>query len=156
MFGGEFANVLMQQICNPFWKDVFKHYKKKYTKCLPESMHDFVSECIHYNIDITIKKRVVYIKDWFDAGTLYVNCLLDKNGSYLTFDRFEQLLPSVRSNILTYGGVISATRKCHVQTKGELIANYKAQERKMWLYIQKDNKCLKSLLVRSDALPVGV
>ena len=65
MFGGEFANVLMQQICNPFWKDVFKHYKKKYTKCLPESMHDFVSECIHYNIDITIKKRVVYIKDWF-------------------------------------------------------------------------------------------
>ena len=24
------------------------------------------------------------------------------------------------------------------------------------MYIQKDNKCLKSLLVRSDALPAGV
>ena len=63
LFGGEFANVPMQQICNPFWKDVLKHYKKLYTKCLPKNIHDFVSECRHYNINITINKRVVYIKD---------------------------------------------------------------------------------------------
>ena len=40
MLGGEFANVLMQQICNPLWKGVLKHYKKMYTKYLPESIHD--------------------------------------------------------------------------------------------------------------------
>ena len=71
----------MQQICNPFWKDGFKHYKKMYTNCLPESMHGFVSECIHYNININ--KRILYIKDWFDAGILYVHHLLDKDGSLL-------------------------------------------------------------------------
>ena len=27
-FGGEFANKLIQEIQNPFWKDVLKHYKK--------------------------------------------------------------------------------------------------------------------------------
>ena len=27
LFGGEFANVPMQRICNPFWKDVLKHYR---------------------------------------------------------------------------------------------------------------------------------
>ena len=43
-FCGEFANVPMQRICNPFWEDVLKRYKKLYTKCLPENIHDFVSE----------------------------------------------------------------------------------------------------------------
>ena len=60
---GEFENVPMQRIYNPLWKDVLKHYKKLYTKCLPKNIHDFVSECRHYNINITINKRVVYIKD---------------------------------------------------------------------------------------------
>ena len=29
--GGEFANIIMQRVKNPFWFDVFKNYKK----CLP-------------------------------------------------------------------------------------------------------------------------
>ena len=63
LFGGEFVNVPMRWICNPFRNDVLKHYKKLYTKWLPENIHDFVLECIHYNINITVNKRVVYIKD---------------------------------------------------------------------------------------------
>ncbi len=58
-------------------KEVFKHYKKMYTKCLLESIHNFVSECTRDNISITMNKRFVYIKDWFDAGILYVHNLLD-------------------------------------------------------------------------------
>ena len=74
LLGGEFANVPMQQICNPFWK-VFKHYKKSCTKCQAEGIHDFVSESIHYNINDTINQRVVYIKDWFVlAFNLYNTC----------------------------------------------------------------------------------
>ena len=97
LFGGEFANVPMQRICNPFWKDVLKHYKKLYTKCLPENIHDFVSECIHYNINITINKKVVYIKDWFEAGIIFVHHLMDNNGNYLTFKTFKQLFLNVRT-----------------------------------------------------------
>ena len=51
--------------------------------------------------------------------------------------------------------VISAIRTCHHRTRLELIANNKVQK-KVWMYIQKDDKCLKSLLVRSDALCAGV
>ena len=58
LFCGEFANVPMQRICNLFWEDVLKR-----TKCLPENIHDFVSECIRYDINMTVNKRVVYIKD---------------------------------------------------------------------------------------------
>ena len=79
----------MQRICNPFWKDVLKHYKKLYTKCLQEYIHDFVSECIHYNITITVNKRVVYINDWFDACIIFVQHLMYNNGNYLTFETFK-------------------------------------------------------------------
>ena len=33
--GGEFANIIMQRVKNPFWFDVFKHYKKISAKCTP-------------------------------------------------------------------------------------------------------------------------
>ena len=52
MLGGELLNVLTQQMCIPFRRDVFKHYKKCYTARLPESLHDFVSEYIHNNVNI--------------------------------------------------------------------------------------------------------
>ena len=105
---------------------------------------------------ITINKRVVYVKDWFDAGILHVHHLLDKDGSYLTFDKIKQLFRNVSSIVFTYGDVISAIGKCQFQTKVELMANYKVQETKVQMYIQKDNKCVNSLLVRSDALPADV
>ena len=55
MLGGELLNVLTQQMCIPFRRDVLKHYKKCYTARLPESIHDFVSECIQNNINILIQ-----------------------------------------------------------------------------------------------------
>ena len=73
----------MPRIYNPFWKDFLKHYKKLYNFFLPKHIYDFMSECLHYNISITItiNKRVVYIKDWFDAGIIFVHHLMDKNSN---------------------------------------------------------------------------
>jgi len=91
LLGCEFANVHMQQIYNPFWKDVQKHCKKRYTKCLPENDHHFVlSECIHYHISVTVNKNVVYIKDWFDAGIVFIHHVMyDNYDNYLTFEQFK-------------------------------------------------------------------
>ena len=122
-----------QQICNPFWKGVLKHYKKLHTKCLPENTHNFVSECIHGNVSITINKRVVYITDWFDAGIVFVHHLMDNKGNDLTFETFKQIFPNVRTIFFMY---IGAIKKYQHQTKVELVANYKVQEPKTWLYIQ--------------------
>jgi len=44
-------------------EDVFKHKKhlkiKKYGKCIPATLGDFVSECVHYNVNICRGKRVI-------------------------------------------------------------------------------------------------
>ena len=44
---------------------------------------------------MTINKRFVYTKDWFDAGIIFVHHLLDNNGNYLTFETFKQLFRNV-------------------------------------------------------------
>ena len=49
--GGDCANVFMQRIHNPFWRDALKHYNKFNLKCMPEDVHEFMSECLHYNIN---------------------------------------------------------------------------------------------------------
>ena len=66
--GGEFANIIMQRVKNPFWFDVFKHYKNISAKCTPVTIDDFVSECLHYNVNIYRGKRVVCIRNWMDCG----------------------------------------------------------------------------------------
>ena len=50
--GGEYPD-MMQQIKNAFWEDVLKHFKKLCTNCTPPSVDEFMSEDIHYNINIT-------------------------------------------------------------------------------------------------------
>ena len=55
--GGEYANVLMQRVKNPFWADVFRHYKSFCASCAPKSFSEFVNECLHYNVNITVDKK---------------------------------------------------------------------------------------------------
>ena len=53
--GGKFANIIMQRVFFflTFWFDVFKHYKKKSSaKCTAVTFDDFMSECLHYNVNI--------------------------------------------------------------------------------------------------------
>ena len=83
-FGGECANVLMQKIHNPFWKDVLKHYKNLYTKCEPKNQNEFMSECLFYNIKIIRDKRVVYVNEWFNEGIFSIHHLTNAEGNYLT------------------------------------------------------------------------
>ena len=72
MFGREFSNAVMQRINNLCWRNVSGHYKILYTKCSPTNVNEFMSECLHCNVNIKRGKRVVYVKDWFDAGNLFV------------------------------------------------------------------------------------
>ena len=66
--GGEFANIIMQLLKTLFWFDVFKHYKKISAKCTSVTFDDFVSECLHYNVNMCRGKRVVCIRNWMDCG----------------------------------------------------------------------------------------
>ena len=122
--GGDYANVLMQRIHNPFWRDVLKHYKKLNFKCMPEGVHKFMSECLHYNVNITRDKRVVYVKEWVDAGLLTLRQLVNLDGKYLTFAQFKQQFPMItRTNFLVYEGIINSIKQFQRKRKIEGLGN---------------------------------
>jgi exonuclease III len=107
--GGEFANILMQRVPNPYWFDVFKHYKKFYDKINPTSFKDFLSECLHYNAHICQDKRVFYKKNWIDNGVVFVGQLFGPN-SFLTYNEFVKKYPNVLTNFLIYEGLIRSIK----------------------------------------------
>ena len=59
-FGGEYTNVLMQRIQNPFFRNVLKHFKTFLANYCPTDVDEFVSECIYYKTNITREKRVFF------------------------------------------------------------------------------------------------
>ena len=64
--GGEFANIIMQRVKDPFWEDVFKHYKKLCGKCMPVTFDDFASECVHYNVNICRGEIIIFLYQEMD------------------------------------------------------------------------------------------
>ena len=82
--GGEHAHVEMQRINNHFWRDVLTHFKKLCSKYVPDNIHDFISECIHYNINIIRDKKTAYIKEWVEADLLFIRQFVNLNGQFMT------------------------------------------------------------------------
>ena len=82
----------MQRVKNTFWFDVFKHYKKISAKCTPVTFDDFVSECLHYNVNICRGKRVVCFRNWMDCGIVSLGHLVGPHG-YLSYNEFKAKFP---------------------------------------------------------------
>jgi hypothetical protein len=76
-FGAEYVHVCLRNCHNSFWRDVLKHYKKLCSKCCPENLTDFMSECIHYNENILRDGKVVNVKEWVSGDVLFVHQLFN-------------------------------------------------------------------------------
>ena len=80
-----------------------KHYKKISAKCPPVTFDHFVSECLHYNVNIWRGKRVVCISNWMDCGIVSLGHLVGPHG-YLSYNEFKAKFPNVRTDFLFMKG----------------------------------------------------
>ena len=151
--GGEFANIIMQRVKNPFWFDVFKHYKKISAKCTPVTFDDFVSECLHYNVNICRGKRVVCIRNWMDCGIVSLGHLVGPHG-YLSYNEFKAKFPNVRTDFLLYEGILTAV-KCYQRRLGLAVKeNFVIGDAFVWRFLYKSSvKDIYSCLVRTSETP---
>ena len=151
--GGEFANIIIQRVKNPFWFDVFKHYKKISAKCTPVTFDDFVSECLHYNVNICRGKRVVCIRNWMDCGIVSLGHLVGPHG-YLSYNEFKAKVPNVRTDSLLYEGILTAV-KCYQRRLGLAVKeNFVIGDAFVWRFLYKSSvKDIYSCLVRTSETP---
>ena len=157
-FGAEYATVVTKRLYNPFWKDVFKHYKKLSLKCNPTNAGEFLSECIHYNNNITRDSKFIFIKEWCNNKIFRVENLLNNDGNFMSFNQFKMKYPGLTTNFLLYQGVTRAIHR--YQTKVAIKINDTNQDNiiksKLWFWISKGSKCIQNILCYNDILPTAV
>ena len=94
-------------IQDPFVKEVIEcwstiNYREKNLK--------FESAFIWHNSLITIEKKPIFYQSWSNAGVQKVVDLLNKDGSFFSFDEFLKKF-KIKTNYLEYFKVISALRQ---------------------------------------------
>lgn len=133
--GSEYINVILQKVENPFWRDVLKHYKKLYGKCVPTTFDDFVSECLHYNANVCREKRVIHIKNWIDHGVVSLGHFFGPNG-YLSYDDFKAKFPHVHVDFILYKGILCAIKsyqkKLNIDIEHDFVINDALVWRRMY------------------------
>ena len=65
-------------------------------KSTPVTFDDFVSECLHYSVNICRRKGVVCIGNWMDVVS-FLGQFLGLHG-YLSYNEFEAKFPNLNSD----------------------------------------------------------
>ena len=156
--GEEYVHVCLRSCNNLFWKDVLKHFKCLYTKCIPTTPAEFMAECIHYNKYIIRGRHVVFVKEWVDQHLLYIHQLYNTSSNrFYTFQEFKDIQPNIsKTNFLLYSGIVGAIvehqRKCNIQ----LNDNSRIMETKIWKTVKEGSKSIQGIFLKSNVLPAAV
>jgi hypothetical protein len=153
--GAEYANVLMAEVRNEFWHDVMKHYKLFHNKCVPMDIQEFLSENIFYNGDILRDRKVIFIKNWIDAGITQIFHLLNDNGNWYVCNEFCRKYGIV-CNFILYNGVLNAVKKYMSEKNMELPTQLKIMDPIAWVNINKGNRVMVDILNKPKLPPAAV
>ena len=153
--GGNYVDALIHENQNPFWKDVFKHYKSFYPKCLPTNTKEFEEECIHFNTNITRGGNTLQLKKWLRSNIFHVKDITNiNNGRLLTFEEFTNIYPNIGTDFVTYNGIISAISRYKQKLSLEVLNNAPGEVPKAWTTLRlKQNKSVYNVLTHTNNKP---
>ena len=158
-FGGEYTNVYlyiqMQRIQNPFFRNVLKHYKTFLANYCSTDVDEFVSECIYYKTNITREKKSnIFLKEWMDIGILLIGYLINTDSKFMSFVEFKRKYPTItKTNFLMNEGVLKARG---LKKETVLIDCTTQYQTTAWLYTEKGNKTVESVIVGIETVPTAV
>ena len=109
-FGYEYINKIIGETKNISWVHILKHVKRVLECKVPEDFCQLVSEYIFYNKNICMNNQTVYFKSYVDNNINRIYHLTKTDGSFLTFDEFQMKYVNVRTNFVTYNGLIMAIK----------------------------------------------
>ena len=73
--GGQYAESLINQLNNPFWKDLLGHWAFFCEKVKIESVKQILDSPLWFNSNFNIGNR--FIKDWFQKGITNMTSLIE-------------------------------------------------------------------------------
>lgn len=108
-FGNDYTILLMERTSNLFWKDVLYSWGIVQNKAKLSERENLELHNIWYNNDIVIGEKTLFYKNYWKAGIMYINDILDKNGKFLHFEDFKKTF-EIKTNFLEYSTLIKAIK----------------------------------------------
>ena len=97
------------------------------TKCLPDMpkfYHDILNyaqeiflhpkcKCILWNNRlIKVENKSLFLKNWYEKGIVYIHDLLNEEGTWLSYDQFQNKF-KIRTNFLRYLGIVNSAKTAY-------------------------------------------
>ena len=158
-FGPQYLDDIIAHINNPFWKDVFNAWLLLRTHEKTDSWDEYISQPLWFNKDIKIDGKSIYIKQWFQKGIAHINDLITEDGNFLSLEKLQDLY-KVRTNFLTYHGIVAAIKR-DIGIKGIESKNHNLalplmpRHIKIFYKSKKGSKSMYDLLVSNKHIPTG-
>ena len=104
----KYAEEMLKNIENPFWKDILTAYIK--TKEKIELREDNILKIpVFYNNNICIDKRYVFWKDWYKKDIRFINDLVKENRELYSQEELIERY-NITTNYLHYQGIIKSIK----------------------------------------------
>ena len=112
-FGIEYVEKVLKDIKNNFWKDVFiswrDNVRKKDNSFTEFNLEDILKSPIWYNSKIKINNTHIYLNTWHEKGILYINDLINEDGTLFTYEEFINKF-HLNANFLEFEGLLQSIK----------------------------------------------
>ena len=108
--GAGYAQEVINDITNPFWKDILKSWYQFCISVEVNSVKDVLDSPVWYNKNLA-KGHKFCIKNWYEKGVRYVSDLLDEHGNIHLFEDFKTRY-GIRGTFLDYQSLLRKIPKC--------------------------------------------
>ena len=112
-FGIEYVEKVLKDIKNKFWKDVLISWRdmvrKKDNSFTEFNLEDILKSPIWYKSKIKIDNTHIYLKTWHEKGILYINDLINEDGTLFTYEEFINKF-HLNANFLEFEGLLQSIK----------------------------------------------
>ena len=156
-FGQEYIQPCLDNVKNPFWSDVLKHYKKlcKVKRNKPPVLLDVYEEPLHFNKNIKRSRKIIFDQEWDALGILNVKHVLNEDGKVLNYNEFRNKYNDVQTNARMFTGMSRAVNKYleNVKNNNSNVKNVLPHE--VWACIGSGNRAVKDMFQNEKDLPTA-
>ena len=146
--GQEYIYFVINNVKNTLWVDILKNLKKILEIKQPSSFNEFIAEDIFYNKNICINNKYVFFNSWVVNNVTKIYQLTKDDGSFLSYIEFTAKFINIRTNFLTYTGLIHAVRvymrKLNISVENVDLDN--VQEPVGWLLLKSSKDVIKEAI----------
>ena len=148
IFGNLYAETIINELDNPFWKDVLKHFItlnhiNNNNTGIEESV--IREEPIHFNKEIKRDNKPIYIENWIENNVVKIRDLCDVNLVFYDWYTFKIKYPNLDTNFVLHNGIVNSIK--------QYVKKIKKGERKtsmcakfIWQAVEGGTKIIRQVL----------